>query len=146
MEQPDLQLEQRVWQRIHGTPDADPVPTLMALAAGVAADGNTFLKLSKQWGGEGGVLLQLSRQEQAQVGCLKGICAMLREEPISISPLPQPVGSTAAMLRRCYANHLQRISQYRRLAQSEDYGPVFEKLLAEEQNHCRQIMELLGKL
>lgn len=154
MEPLDRDLEARVWKRIHGTPpphktgepEPVPAPALTALAAGAAADADTFLKLTRELGGQGGVLLRMARQDQSHAGCIKGICAMTAGKPVPIPSLPHPTGSPAATLRRCYANHLQRIREYYRLAEDSSFGPAFEKMAAEEQEHCKQILELMGKL
>lgn len=150
MEHIDPALAQRVWQRVQAphVPNASTLssPALSALAAGESADAAACLKLSRELGGQGGTLVKMAREDQSHAGCLRGICAMVSGKPTQIPDLPLEPGTSAAVLRRCYANHLARIRQYRRLAEDPDFGPVFEKLSAEEQGHCKQLLELLGRL
>ena len=152
MDHIDQDLARRVWQRVQH-PDAPtqetPVlsfPLLSALIAEESADATACLKLSREMGGHGGTLLKLAREDQSHAGCLRGICTLMSGNPPQIPNIPQEPGTTAAILRRCYANHLRRIQQYRALADNPDFGPAFGKIATEEQSHCKQLLELLGKL
>ena len=152
MEHTDNTLSQRVWQRIQNSNDlsrntsAFSVPEICALAAGEFADAAACLKLSRELGGQGGVLVKLAREDQSHAGCLRGICSIRSGDTPQIANLPPETGTPAAVLRRCYANHLNRLHQYRRMTEDPDFGPAFEKMAAEEQSHCKQLLELLGKL
>ena len=148
----DQDLARRVWQRVQSPHPSAPetqhfsTEALVNLIAGESADAAACLKLSRELGGQGGMLLKLSREDQSHAGCLRGICSLIAGNPPQIPSIPQEPGTTAAILRRCYTNHLRRLQQYRSLSDDTNFGPAFEKMAAEEQTHCKQLLELLGKL
>lgn len=147
MEQFDPSLAERVWQRVQGHAVKGPDPTeLTGLTIETLEDAAACLRLSKILGGHGGILLQLAREDRAQAGCLRGICAVLSGRTPEVS-VPAPAQAPVqAVLRRCYVRHLHRVREYARRADDPDFGPAFEKLAADERTHCKLLLELLGRL
>lgn len=149
MEKIDPALAQRVWQRVQRTEPAFTGPDAAALTmmtAEALTDADACQKLARTMGGKGGALLRLARQDRAQAECLKGICRLLTGKTPQIHLPPQKPAPAAATLQRCYTNHLRRLREFERCCADPELGPAFEKLAAEEQDHCRLLLELIGTL
>lgn len=148
MEKIDTALAQRVWQRVQDPKAATgPDPGVLTAIIGEAlADADACQRLARSIGGKGGRLLELSREDRAQAGCLRGICVlMLGKNPEVHIPAPEPAPA-AAMLRQCYAHHLHRVREFDRNSSDPDFGPAFQKLAAEERAHCKTLLELMGSI
>ena len=145
MENFDAAKATRVWQRVQATqPEAEGLP---ALIAGELEDAATYIQLAKRLGGkEGQVLRKLAETEHSHAACLKGIYTLMTGEPINprIPPLRQE--ESARTLRRCYGREMRCLAQYEARSSDPEYGPVFSRLAAQEQEHCRIVLELLGRL
>ena len=146
MEHIDQEKAQRVWQRVTGGAAA-PEGSLVDLIAGEWADATTYLHLARQLGGSAGnILRRMFQQEQAHAACLKGIYALISGSRPSIPTPPPPREPTQVVLRRCYGREMQCLAQYESRTSDPDYGQVYAKLAAQEREHCKNILELLGKL
>jgi len=146
MQQIDQAKAQRVWQRVTGSSPA-PEGSLLDLIAGEWADATTYLHLARQLGGpEGNLLRQMFQQEQAHAACLKGIYALNSGTRPSIPTPPAPKEPPQVVLRRCYGREMQCLAQYESRISDPDYGQVYAKLAAQEREHCKLILELIGKL
>ena len=64
--------------------------------------------------------------------------------PTVTPPVPQE--SPDRCLRRCYGQEMRCLAQYEARSTDPEYGPVFSRLAAQEREHCRIILELLGRL
>ena len=138
----------RVWQRVQES--ATPLESagqLPALIAGEWADAVTYLQLSRRYQGrEAQLLRRLFEQEQSHAACLKGIYTLLTGEQVTQVTPPPPQESTEVVLRRCYGREMQCLAAYEQHGASREYGQVFTRLAQQEWEHCRVILELLGKL
>jgi len=148
MEKYDPQLAERVWQRVQGTvPTGPDVRQLLMMITEEWADAATYLHLSRRLQGRHRDTLQrLFREEQAHTACLKGIYALVTgNQPVIRPPKPtqEPVSVT---LRRCYGREMRALSQYEANAADPEYGQVFARLAAQEREHCKTVLELLGSL
>ena len=149
METIDPAMAQRVWQRVKGEAVPPPAasPDLQQLLEEELTDAATYLHLSRFFDNRHSrILQQMHRQEQSHAACLKGIYRMLtgnRPTPY----VPKPVREKPALtLRRCYDRELRCIAQYEARSADPQYGQTFARLASQEKEHCRILLELLGKL
>lgn len=148
METYDAEKAVRVWQRVHSSERPPEQATeLPGLIAGEWSDAATYLHLSRRYQGrESAILRRMFEEEQSHAACLKGIYTLLTgEHTVTRTPPPaqEPLEVT---LRRCYGREMQCLAQYEQRRSHREYGPVFARLAEQEQEHCRVILELLGKL
>ena len=148
MERIDPAKAAAVWQRVH-TPTPPPADgeDLLRLIQEELTDGLTYLQLSKQIGGsQGNILRHMFQQDFSHTPCLKGIYRLITgNHPVVATPKihPESVGAT---LRRCYGREMRCLVQYEARMSDPEYGKVFSRLALQEQEHCRQILEILGNL
>ena len=148
METYDTEKAARVWQRVHATAQPEPsTAELPALIAGEWADAATYLHLSRKYQGrESAILRRMFEEEQSHAACLKGIYTLLTGEH-SVTRTPPPAQEPLEVtLRRCYGREMQCLAQYEQRQTHREYGPVFARLAEQEREHCRMLLELLGKL
>lgn len=148
METYDPEKAARVWQRVRATAPAEPDSgNLLALIAGEWADAATYLYLSRgRQGKEAAALRRLFEEEQAHAACLKGIYTLTTgQKPVIRTPPPvqEPIEVT---LRRCYGREMRSLAEYEARSADPEYGPVFARLAAQEREHCRIVLELIGSL
>ena len=144
----DPKMAARVWQRVQKAPDTAPdAAQLMSLIAQEWTDAATYLALSRRTQGRPSALLhRLYEEEQAHMACLKGIYTLLtgsRPTTHSVQPTNEPIG---LVLRRCYGREMQCLAQYEARSADPEYGPIFARLAAQEREHCRLVLEILGSL
>ena len=148
MERIDPAKAAAVWQRVH-TP-APPISDsqgLLGLIQEELTDGLTYLQLSRQLSGNpSAILRQMFQQEQSHAACLKGIYRLITGNHPVISTPSIPKESVEATLRRCYGREMRCLAQYEARMGDGEYGKVFARLALQEQEHCRQILEILGGL
>ena len=147
MEQIDPVKAAAVWQRVHSTgqprQDTQELPGLIRETLMNAA---AYLQLSRQLSRSQAVLRQLSRQEQSQAACLKGLYLLLTgEQPVFHTPRLTPE-STEAALRRCWEREINCLAQYEARSANTQYAMVFSQLAKQKREHCLQLLELLGNL
>ena len=148
MEHYDTAKATRVWQRVQTSLQPQPdTQGLSALIAEELEDAATYAQLAKQFGGKDRqTLRRLAETEYSHAACLKGIYTLMTGEPINpkIPPLRQePADRT---LRRCYGREMRCLAQYEGRSSDPEYGPVFARLAAKEQEHCMTVLELLGRM
>lgn len=157
MKQFDQEQVRRIWQRVQSgaayEPAAAPVSkadsgmNLRELIACELAEKENFLYLSKGFhGNNAAVLRQMAKQTQAHAAILRGICTMTENEPPMVR-IPKSFSlSMGVLLRRCYGQTLQMLSEYEKRTSDPQFGSVFQKLAEHKQNHCRILLALLGSL
>ena len=149
MDHCDNEKARRVWQRVQstGTPPPDPGYDLRDLVAREAEDAAIYLHLSRHMQGkDSAVFRQMYEQEQSHASILKGICALTTgTRPGSLVP-PMQTAPAEVLLRRCYGREMQSLAEYEKRSGDPQYGAVFRKMAEQEQNHCRILLELLGRL
>ena len=135
METYDPQLAARVWKRVTGEA-VETHPDLQTLIEEALADAAAYLHLSRYFQNPyGQILRQMHRQEQSHAACLKGIYRMRTGKRC----VP------ALTLQRCYDRELRRATQYSAEAADARFGQSFSRMAQQEQEHCRILLELLGK-
>lgn len=144
MEAFDREKALRVWQRVRGLPET---PDLQALAEEALTDGAALLTLSRRFPDRRGQLLrQLSRQEQAHAGVLKGILAQTRGVAPRIRASAVKLERTESLLRRCREGMRHRLEIYTALSADPDWGKVYGTLAAQEQTQLLRLLELMGAI
>ena len=148
METYDKAKAARVWQRVQGEVAANPTQGLQGLIAEEWADAALYLSLSRRLqGAQSAILKKMSQEEQAHMACLKGIYTLQGAGRPDI-PTPPPVDKApiSTLLRRCYGREMRCLAQYEARTDHPEYGQIFARMVQQEREHCRQILELLGSL
>ena len=146
MERVDPQKAARVWQRVH-TENPSPEQGLLSLIAQEWADASTYLQLSRRLQGKSATVLRtLYEQEQTHLACLKGIYTLITGTHPKVASVPLPQEDIEQTLRRCYGRAMRCLAAYEARSTDPEYGPVFARLADREREHCRLLLELLGKL
>lgn len=142
----DQNTVDRVWQRVRGNPAPQPC-SIKTLIYHKSQDIAVYRYLAGKFTGSSRALLeQLAQQEQAQVACLKGIYKMdTGSQPDMQIPRPK-AEPTDALLRRCYGRKLQNLACFTERSGESQFGVVFARLAAQEQQHCQDLMILLGSI
>lgn len=138
----------RVWQRVQGeSREGQKEQGLREMIAREWTDGMVFLQLSRRLPGkESASLRQLYEQAQAHTACLKGIYTLITGEHPSVQAVPPRTENPENALRRCYGSKMQCLAWYEERSTDPEYGPVYARLARQEQEHCRVLLEVLGKL
>ena len=146
----DPKKAQRVWERVQGTQEPEPKPVQMNLQAMIINEwvtAATYLTLARQVPPREMCILQrLAREDQGHGACLKGIYTMITDQEPVIKAPPITAGSVNLTLRKCYAALIKTLQEYERWSQDAEYGPVFQRLADQEREHCRLVLELIGRL
>ena len=141
----------QVWQRVRGTnPSPTAVPNtdgLLGLISGELTDATTYLHLSRMFQGrQSSALRKMFEEEQAHAACLKGIYTLTTGTRPSTRTTPQPQEDPEITLRRCYGREMRCLAEYEDRSDHPEYGQVFARLAAQEREHLRIILELIGNL
>ena len=136
----------RVWERVQAT--AQPKEQgLLAMIAREWTDAATYLQLSRRFQGkDSAALRKMYEEEQAHTACLKGIYTLITGTRPVIKAAPPADQDPEVILRRCYGQEMQGLVEYEARSADKEYGPVFARLAAQERDHCRIILELIGNL
>ncbi len=135
----------QVWQRVQAP--AEPAQGMPELIAREKEDAVIYLHLSRVLRGRDSILLrQMFEQEQAHAACLKGIYRLSNDALPEIRIPNIPKESPEILLRRCYGREMRCLAAYEARAAHPEYGPVFFRMARQEQEHCRNILEILGRL
>ena len=140
-----------VWQRVQGAQAQAPVfpdaSTLLSWISQEQEDAVIYLYLSRHFPGkEGAALRQMAQQEQAHASCLRGIYVLLTGKKPALPTAPAPRENPKALLRRCYGREMQSLTQYKARTDDPQYGHIFTRLAAQEQEHCHILLGILGNL
>lgn len=145
MDDYDLSMAERVWQRVRGGSAPESQTGLQALAAAEQNAAAVYLFLSKGMQGRKKELLrQLYHRERNHCRYLNGISLLRDGKALSVRTAPPDGQRTEGLLRRCYARTLQAVSEYEARQEDPEYGPVFRELARQEREHCMMILEILG--
>ena len=147
MENYDPQMAARVWQRVKGSQQPEnEAAQLQAMIHQAHNAASVYLQLSRRFQGKDAAALhRLSEDAQSQAACLQGIYSLIAGQT-AVSHAPSvPQEPPEATLRRCYGKSMQALAQYEQWSSHKEYGPAFARLAQQEQDHCRTLLELLGK-
>lgn len=141
---------ERVWERVQGCRHPEPKKPEMNLQAMIMNEwvaAATYLALARQVPArEMCVLQRLAREDQSHGATLKGIYTMTTDQEPVIKAPPITAGSVNLTLRKCYSGLLKTLQEYERWSADPEYGPVFQRLADQEREHCRLVLELIGRL
>lgn len=148
METVDPAKAARVWQRVRSEIPADrPEQGLSELIAQEWTDAATYLQLSRRFQGkESATLRRMFQEEQAHTACLKGIYTLITGTRPTVRAVPPAIEDPEKVLRRCYGREMRCLAMYEQRSSDPEYGQVFARLAAQEREHCRLVLELLGNL
>lgn len=144
----DPEKAARVWDRVRQHPPAAmDVQKLPALINEERTDAAIYMMLSRQFQGRHAQLLrQMADQEQTHAACLKGIYTLVSgKRAAEYTPQPE-AAPVETVLRRCYGREMRSLAAYEARSSDPEYGQVFSRLAAQERDHCRRLLELLGSL
>lgn len=144
----DPEKAARIWDRVRQQSAVGlDVQKLPALINEERTDAATYLLLARQFQGKHNLLLrQMAEQEQTHAACLKGIYTLVSGKR-SPEYTPQPEEAPLeTMLRRCYGREMRSLAAYEARSSDPEYGQVFSRLAAQERDHCRRLLELLGSM
>ena len=142
----DPKTAARGWDRVQGAavPTGD-AQSVLNLIAEEMLDAAAYQKLSRRLPPpQAAIARQLSQQEQAHVSCLKGVYTLITGSKAMVPPPPVSDDPPDIVLRRCYGREMRCLSQYEARVGDPQYGHIFRRLAAQEQEHCHKILELLG--
>lgn len=148
MKQYDPKTAARVWDRVQNAavPTAD-AQAILNLIAEEMLDAASYLKLAKRLPPpQAAIARQLSQQEQSHVSCLKGVYTLITGSKAIVPAPPVSDDGPDIVLRRCYGREMRCLSQYEARMGDPQYGHIFRRLAAQEQEHCHRLLELLGAL
>ena len=142
----DPALAARVWQRVRGQQEHQPPrQELLPLLADSWAAAAAYLSLARQVGPQAAATLRrLAREEQTTADALRGLHLLINGSRPALRTPPPLREAPEAGLRRRYTESLKAAAAYERLAGDPEYGPVFARLAQQEQEHCRQVLSVLG--
>jgi len=148
MESYNPEMAARVWQRVQNTaqPEQD-AQWLLGLIGQKWIGATTYLALSRRMQGKNStVLYRLFQEKQTHAACLRGIYKLITGTSPAVRSAPPAKEAVETVLRRCYGREMQSLAQYEAHSADPEYGQVFERLAVQEREHCRTILELLGRL
>ena len=122
------------------------VRSLPELIAQELSDANRYLQLSRRFQGRDSVLLrQMAQQEQDHAACLKGLYTLITGQQPKIPATQNDQQEASQLLRFCYGNQMHRLARYESRAGDSQYGHIFARLAAQEQEQCHRLLALLGR-
>ena len=146
METIDPSQALRVWQRVRGESRDTEVALLERFIVHEWEDASIYLQLSRRCSGsEAAQLYQIFQQEQSHCACLKGIYTLITGSKPRLSAVKPPQEPLPAALRTCYGREMRCLSAYEARVSDPDYGHVFSRMLQQEKEHCRILLELIGQ-
>ena len=147
----DPQKAERVWARVQhreeSVPAEQPEMNLQSMIMNEWVTSATYLALARQVPPREMCILQrMAREDQCHGACLKGIYTMVTDQEPVIKAPPITGSSVIVTLRKCYAALLNTLREYENRSRDPEYGPVFQRLADQEREHCRLVLELIGRL
>ena len=154
MEQRDLELERRVWQRVNGAsggktaqPCTQEVPetSLRELEQRSREAANVFAQLAQTVSGMMRQMLQeLYHQEYHTSLTLRGMRVLSGEEPEKITCCPWTKTGVCRALALSYRRSSQARQDYAARASSGEFAPVFAVLARQEEEKMGHLLSLIG--
>ena len=139
-------VERQVWQRVFAQPQTKPEGDdlrMLVLSSLEAAGAYRYLA---------GILTGRSRElarrlweeEQETTACLRGLHRLSgggKERPKGISAMQDRPDK---VLEKCYHRARRTVTEYTARTVDSEFGSVFRRLAAREEEHCARIAQLLG--
>ena len=149
MKEYDSQKAARVWQRVQGEKQEIPVPpgsdNLQSLIMDQLQLSSMYQRLSGSYGGaDGTALMRLAREARTQASCLRGLAVLMLGQKPEVRPAPMHRHALDAALRWCYGQELRLLKEYENRCNDPEYGPVFDRMVQRQREHCCIVLELIG--
>ena len=146
MDQKDLELERRVWQRVSGGAPAENGTTLRMMEQRCREAASVFRQLAQSCSGQMQQQLQeLYRQEYGNAMTLLGRRILSGEEPDKLQSCPWTKTGTCRALALAYRRSCQAREDYAACAKAGgSYGPVFSWMAEAETEKMGRILSLIG--
>ena len=151
MEQRDLELEQRVWQRVSGMAPEGEKPSLCEktslgeMERRCRESASVFRQLAQISAGQMRETLQeLHRQEYGNALTILGMRILAGEEPEKTVCCPWTKTGTCRALALAYRRSCQARGDYAAHAASGEYAPVFAAMAQAEGEKMGRILALIG--
>jgi len=106
----------------------------------------TCTRLARQLPARSGALQQIARDARGHAACLEGICVLVTGEAPQIRTPEPDVCPAGPLLRKCYGRAMRTLVTYEARSRDREYGPVFARLAAQQQEQCRRILALIGTM
>ena len=155
MDQLSGEQVRRIWQRVQGKetevhtsfPEKNPLFTLSEAISREQSCAAMYGLLAKKMPYHiRSRIVQLAKEEQNHAAALRGICAVSEGGCPHMRPIPAENAPIPVLLRRCYGQKLQAMAEYEKRVSDPRHGSVFQKLLEQEQNQCRILLQLIGSI
>lgn len=147
MDQEDLELEERVWQRIgmggNSMGKQDHLHGLMLRAESAAADYRRMAMLAA--GQRRERLLKLRQQELEDAAALRGMLILAGGNPGKMKKYAPAGESLSRMLARTYRQCEMTHRDYLAMEEDGDYGCVFRHLAEQSARQMQVLLELIGE-
>ena len=146
MEQQDLELERRVWQRVSGGGETGTHTQLREMEQRCRESATAFRQLAQlSTGIMRETLQQLSHQEYANAMTLLGMRVLSGEEPEKSSCCPWTKTGICRALALAYRRSCQAREDYSAHAKGGSaYAPVFAWMAEAEKERMGRILSLIG--
>lgn len=146
MDKNDLELEQRVWERVSGLPAVNPPDSSMETMLQMNEESaSVYRQLAVRSGGtRREKLMELYREAAASAQTLRGMMLLDGKTAGRCSSVPCQDSTPRALakaFRRCCTLH----RDYRERELQEDYGCVFACLAQREAESMALLLELIGE-
>ena len=103
-------------------------------------------RLARRLQGREAALQHIARDARGHAACLEGICVLVTGAAPEVRTPAAETGTAAIVLRKCYGWAMRTLAVYEARSRDREYGPVFARLAAQQQEQCRRILELIGAL
>lgn len=145
MEQRDLELEQRVWQRVSAAEPAQEQSSLCQMERRSRESASVFRQLAQVCSGQmREMLLELHRQENCTALTILGMRILSGEEPEKSPCCPWTKTGTCRALALAYRRSCQAREDYAAHAAAGNYAPVFAAMARAESEKMGRILALIG--
>ena len=147
MEQQDLELERRVWQRVSGAqvPAQGECTSLREMEQRSRESAMVFRQLAQTSTGlMRDTLQELHRQEYGNALTLLGIRVLSGEEPEKQPGCPRTKTGTCRALALAFRRSSRAREDYAARASAGEFAPVFAAMEREEGEKMRKILALIG--
>lgn len=139
-------VERQVWQRVFAQPQTKPEgDDLRMLVLSSLEAAGAYRYLSRILTGRARELARrLWEEEQETAACLRGLHRLSgggKERPKGISAMQDRPDK---VLEKCYHRARRTVTEYTARMVDSEFGSVFRRLAAREEEHCARIAQLLG--
>ena len=116
----------------------------LLLAEEMLAD--ACIRLARRLPERAAALQRIARDARGHGACLEGICVLVTGEAPQVRSPEAEAGPAGPLLRKCYGRAMRTLVTYEARSRDREYGPVFARLAAQQQEQCRRILALIGTM